>query len=186
MAAQGRTRKGTNRRLCCRHRRRTTMCRRCARRRDRRLPLPCLLVTCVLPSSRRRRQIAAPPSPPTIPLPSVSHHHHQCKAPQHSPPLLHERPSYTIFLPRNIPLPPLRARLPQPLQFPQVPETKFLQKPLTDVPLPYRDRCYPPFLPIRSPQNSQNFPLLALPQVRPASPTVRLSPSKKVVLSPFP
>ena len=79
MAAQGRSRKETNRRLRRRHRRRTSSCRRRARRRDRRLPLPWSLVINVLPSDcrrrRRRRRHRSPPPPPerstTIPLRST-------------------------------------------------------------------------------------------------------------------
>ena len=73
MAAQGRSRKETNRRLR-RHRRRTTTC----RRRARRLPLPCSLFINVQPSCsrrhRRRHQIASPPSPPIIPPPRARFH----------------------------------------------------------------------------------------------------------------
>ena len=77
MAAQGRTRGGTNRR----HRRRTATCRRRARRRGHRLPLPCPMVTYVQLSAtaasgrrrrRRRRQIAAPPPPSLLHGPSSS------------------------------------------------------------------------------------------------------------------
>ena len=59
VAAQGRSRKETNRRL----RRRTFTCRRCARRRDRRLPLPWSRISSVQSTRRRhcRRRKAAPP-----------------------------------------------------------------------------------------------------------------------------
>ena len=73
MAAQGRTRRETNRRH--RHRRRTTTCCRRARCRGRRLPLPCSPVITVQPSSRRRRCRRLRPPPPdrrtsTPPFPS--------------------------------------------------------------------------------------------------------------------
>ena len=80
VAAQGGTRRETNRRQRRRHRHRTTTCRRRARRRGRRLPLPCSLVFIVLPSGRRRRcrrlRPPLPPPPPdrstTIPSPPPS------------------------------------------------------------------------------------------------------------------
>ena len=80
VAAQGGSRKETNRR---RHCRRTTTCRLCARRRDRRLPLPWSLVINVLPSCRRRRRrrLRPPPPPPERSTVIPSDH------PLHGPPI---------------------------------------------------------------------------------------------------
>ena len=138
MAAQGRSRKETNRRLRRCHRRRTTTCRHRARRRDRRLPLPWSRISLVQSTRCRRRcRRLRPPSPPPPPEGCAT-----------SPP----PPRTLLFLP-SLPFPFPFLGYPFPYFFPTYPVSPAFSlhaNPFPDLPTPGQSSSR--FLP-QPPQN---------------------------------